>query len=129
MDICSLNWSDVNKYRFTFIQAIDSDFKDIAFIYPLKQPIVNELYQRLHDDSIIEALYVFGSATDIRCNVNSDIDVAVQLAFGYDTRDMRNRVSEIIQDICKWNADVIWINDLKCDERLYHEVMGGVRIV
>ncbi len=129
MDICSLNWSDVSKYRFTFVQIVDSAFEDIVYIYPSKQAIVNELYQTLCSNRMMDALYVFGSATDIRCNVNSDIDVAVKLSHVYDTKEVRNRISEVIQGICKWNADIIWINDLKCDERLYREIMGGVRIL
>lgn len=129
MDLRSLNWSDVSKYRFKFIQTVDSDFKDITFIYPSKQPVVNELYKRFRDNRFVDTMYIFGSVTDIRCNVSSDIDVAVRLYPDYNTKEVRNRVSELIQCICEWNADVIWINDLKYDERLYHEIMGGVRIV
>ena len=120
---------NVSKYRFKFIQTVDSDFKDITFIYPAKQPLVNELYKRFRDNEFVDTMYVFGSVTDIRCNVFSDIDIAVRLHPNYNTKEMRNRISELIQDICEWNADVIWVNDLKCDERLYCEIIGGIRII
>ena len=67
MDSCLMNWSDVCKYRFFFKNIVSSDLKEIIHIHPLKQDIVNTLYQSLSKLAEIDMVYIFGSATDIRC--------------------------------------------------------------
>ena len=72
---------------------------------------------------------LFGSAVNLRCNIHSDIDIVVRLNDGYVRRDVKNDVSEKIQILSGWKADILWYDELLPGERIYSSVLKGVQIV
>ena len=44
-------------------------------------------------------------------------------------RDVKNDVSEKIQILSGWKADILWYDELLPGERIYSSVLKGVQIV
>lgn len=102
---------------------------DMQRIYPLKQSIIYKLHKQLANDQRITAIVLFGSSITMQCNNNSDIDLAVRLNEYNVNNDTKNSVSEQIQELCNWNADIIWYDRLDKKDRIYHDICKGVQIV
>lgn len=65
----------------------------------------------------------------MRCTIYSDSDFAVRLSDDCVNKTVKSDVSEIIQEICDWTADVLWYDELDKDSQLYDNVLKGVQIV
>ena len=65
----------------------------------------------------------------MQCNNDSDIDLAIRLDSGFTDNDTKNDISEVVQEICKWNADIIWYDRISSSDRVYHEICKGVQIL
>lgn len=102
---------------------------DMKRIYPLKQYTVYKLHNTLSSRHEIASIMLFGSSVTMQCNINSDIDLAIRLNSNYLNTDNKNSISEIVQDICNWNADIIWYDRLDKSDRIYHDICKGVQIV
>ena len=124
----SVSWEAARhkKYRFPVIYA--TEMFEISRIHPLKQKVAIDVAKFVRESSEIEKAIVFGGATTIRCHSGSDLDVALKLKDGADTAAARDRISEGIQLITEWNADVIWLNDEEPGTQLYNNIEEGVLI-
>jgi len=116
--------SRFKQYEFPIIVKSNINLKRI---HPLKQRIVNNIYESLKDNKQIEEVYIFGSSTTIRCNKNSDIDIAIRLI--NDTKENKEVISDVINNICNYNCDIIWLNSIEKETKLYKNVERGLRIL
>lgn len=100
---------------------------DMSRIYPTKQRIIKNILSTLRSDDRINRLMLFGSSITMACNKDSDIDLAVDLKEL--TTSARNDISEKIQLACDWNADIIWMDHLSSDDRIYKDIMKGLVLI
>lgn len=124
----SVSWEEARhkKYRFPVIYA--TELFDVSRIHPLKQKVSVAVAKFVQECAAIEESFVFGGATTIRCHSGSDIDVAIKIKPERDSSELRDMISEAVQQLTEWNADVIWLNDEPVNSQLYRNVMEGVRI-
>ena len=122
----NMTWEEKRNKIFWFPQIVECDAFPIRRVHPLKQKEAKKLYEELNEDDRVAEIYIFGSSVNIRCHIHSDTDVAILLSD--DSRQIRGEISEKIQEICDWNADVIWLNGEDKNSRFYKEVLRGVRI-
>lgn len=114
-------------YRFPVI--VNNEYVDMSRVHPLKQKVIARLGEKLSDDINIATIMLFGSSITMQCNLQSDIDLAVRLKDSEASTDIKNSVSEKIQDICEWKADIIWYDRISKSDRIYHDICKGVQIV
>ena len=115
------------RYRFPIATTVSAPDDVISHIYPLKQKEVQSIIDEFRVDDRVDAIYVFGSSLNLRCNRNSDLDVCVMLRDP--SPSVKSDVSEKIGDICNWNDDVIWLDELISDSQLKKDCLDGVEIL
>ena len=115
-----------NEHKFYFQNITGTDHPWIREIHPLKQRLAAKIADLVQETNLCKRVIVFGSSISMKCNMYSDIDVAVELI--NDSRENRNYVSEIIGETSNWNYDVIWLNDLDKSERIWDSIKRGVVI-
>ena len=98
-------------------------------IYPTKQKLVASIHDALTPRTEVCSVMLFGSSVSMRCTYDSDTDLAIRLNDSFNTREVRNDISELVQEICEWNADILWFDSLSPSERVYHDICRGVQIV
>ena len=107
---------------------IESDeLVDMSRIYPTKQAPVKRILVSMRQDSRVATLLLFGSSISMACHRDSDIDLAVGLA--NTSVAAQNEVSEKIQLACDWDADIIWLDHLTPQERIYTEIQKGLTLI
>lgn len=114
-------------YRFPIIEKCDEI--DMSRIYPTKQKLVVDIHNALKPDKSIVSVMLFGSSISMKCTSKSDTDLAVRLDDNCLTHEVRNRVSETIQEICDWNSDILWFDSLSENDRVYHDICKGVQVL
>ena len=117
-----------DKY-YSFPVIVPDSKVNMKRVYPLKQPIVYELHNKLYSNHKITSIMLFGSSVTMQCNNDSDIDLAVRLNNDYINNDTKNTISETIQEICNWDADIIWYDRIDKNDKIYHDICKGVQIV
>lgn len=125
----SNSWEESKNKIYYFPVIIDNVNYECNRIHPLKQKKINEVYNYVINNSDISKVIVFGSSINIRCNKKSDIDIAISL--NQDSFNMTNKniISEKIQEICDYNCDIVWLNTLEKNSKLYNNIyMKGVTI-
>lgn len=122
----STSWLDAKDKQYIFPIVVDNNNYDVSRIHPLKQRIINNIYNVVSNDSRISKVVVFGSSTTIRCNKNSDIDIAIELN-NY-SNENRNDVSEKIQEVNNYNTDIIWLDKIKTGSNISNNINKGVTI-
>lgn len=127
--ILSNTWEDNKEKRFYFPVVIENNNYDCNRIHPMKQKEVNEIYNYAKGNNLITKVIIFGSSVNIRCNNKSDIDIAIEIKNTFFNRENNNDISEKIQEITNYNSDIIWLNTLDVNSRLYRNItMKGVVI-
>ncbi|MDO4961670.1 MAG: helix-turn-helix transcriptional regulator [Eubacteriales bacterium] len=120
----------VNKKMATVVHfpiVCDDEHIDMSRIYPTKQRLVKSVIDQVRPDKRLNKLILFGSSITMRCCRDSDIDFAVGLA---DCSDLaKNEISEQIQTICDWNADILWLDRLVPSERVYMDIQKGMVLI
>ena len=124
----STSWEDKKNYIYYFPVVVDNNNYDVKRIHPLMQKKVSQIYEKLKTNTDIKKIILFGSSTNIRCNSKSDLDLAILLKDDSFTKSKQNEVSEIIQDITEYNADIIWLNTIDLESQLYENIKRGVII-
>ena len=114
-------------YRFPVI--VDNEYVDMSRVHPLKQELVSRINNDISSDANVVSIMLFGSSVTMRCNKDSDIDLAIRLKEEVISDAIKNNVSEKIQEISDWKADILWYDRLTKDERIYHDICRGVQIV
>lgn len=121
--ILSNTWEENKNKVFYFPVIYQTDEYECNRIHPLKQRKVYEVYQLIKDNKLIEKLILFGSSVNIRCNNNSDIDIALKLKDDAFNKENQNKISEAIQEITEYNTDIIWLNTLDQTTELYKNIL------
>lgn len=92
-------------------------------VWPSKQRAVRDLYNHCKDDKNISELWIFGSSTQERCNVDSDLDVAYKYAGNSDSFCSFASTLDIN------GVDLIDLNTVAEYSRLWIQIHKGVRLI
>ena len=66
---------------------------------------------------------------NIRCNIKSDLDIAIKLKSNEFTKENQNTISEEIQEHLDYGCDIIWLNQIDKTSKLYSNIINkGVTI-
>lgn len=110
-----------------FPVVVSDEQVDMSRIYPTKQGCVKKILDSVRGDERIVGLYLFGSSITMACNRDSDLDIAVKLK---DLKnDARNDISERIQLACDWGADILWMDHLTREDRIYKDIVNGLVLI
>ena len=120
--VLSNTWETNKEKKFYFPIIVNNDNYDCQRIHPLKQRIVNEIYNYIKDNNMIEKAIIFGSSINVRCNKKSDLDIAVKIKEECFNNNSKNSISEEIQEICGYNSDIIWLNTIDENSQLYYNI-------
>lgn len=105
----------------------EDDVIDMSRIYPTKQRVIKDMVEQLRGDIRLKSLVLFGSSITIRCNKDSDIDLAIGLKEC--TEKVKNEISERVQLACDWGADILWMDRLSSEDRVYQDIMKGLTLI
>lgn len=121
----SNSWQENKEKEFVF--PIIQENKDINMsrFHPLKQKNINIIFNIVNKDSRIEKVIVFGSATNIRCNKDSDLDICITLKKDFVDNNSKNEISEKIQEAINYDADIIWNDRLNKETKIYNNIQKG----
>lgn len=119
--------SKSEKYYFKVLY--NSDKVDMKRVFPTKQLAVSRISQAFAGDKRLAYIMLFGSSVTMNCNKDSDIDLLVRLNKDYVNVETKNEISEKLQELCDWNADIIWYDRISPQERIYKNILKGVQIV
>lgn len=97
---------------------------NIDRIWPLKQRIVRDIYNKLAPMGIVSELWVFGSSTQERCNIYSDLDIAYKIKSGY-----QDNISDLLHGCDPNGYDLIDLNHVPVNSLLYGQILKGARII
>ena len=120
--VLSNSWQENKDKVFYFPIVVENLNYQANRIHPLMQRVVNDIYEYVKTNNSIEKVIIFGSAINIRCNNKSDIDVALKIRNECFNIEYKNKISEIIQEISNFNADIIWLNTIDKNSRLYENI-------
>lgn len=127
--VLSNSWEEVKNKTYYFPVIVKNDNYECNRIHPLKQAKVNELYKIMKENEIIEKIIIFGSSVNIRCNIKSDLDIAIKLKSNQFTKENQNTISEEIQEHLDYGCDIIWLNQIDKTSKLYSNIINkGVTI-
>lgn len=113
------------KIHFPIVTA--DEYVDMSLIYPTKQRAVENVIMSLRNDARVSSLRLFGSSITIACHKDSDIDFAVGL--NDISKDTKNDISEMIQSACDWSADILWLDRLSENDRIFQDIMNGLVLI
>lgn len=122
-------WEEQKNVKCIFQTLVDIPGVEVNRIHPLQQESVRNVCQALKGEERIKAVVLFGSSVNLRCTIHSDLDFVVQLKPEYINNEVKNDISEKIQEACNWNADVLWHDRIYTNKRLMDNVLKGVQIV
>lgn len=101
---------------------------DLGRVYPLKQVVVNKVHDILVKDNRIQSCILFGSSVTNRCHQNSDLDFMIHLKELANLEQNKLDISEMVQEACDWNADILWKDRIHPKDRIMQDILLGVRI-
>lgn len=125
----SHSWNDARDKKYAFPIIVASNNYDASRIHPLKQELTLKIYKKFKTDKRISELILFGSSTTIRCNNKSDVDFAIKLLPDYTNNSVKDEISEEIQKICEWKADIIWMDRIPEGSKIYNNISKGVKLI
>lgn len=114
-------------YHFPVI--VECNEIEMSRIYPTKQKLILDIHNALKPIEDVISVMLFGSSVTMKCTQHSDTDLAIRLSENSLTHEVRNYVSEIVQEICDWNSDILWFDSLSPSDRVYHDICKGVQIL
>lgn len=97
--------------------------KGMDRVWPLKQRAVRDLYNHYVTDSNLTELWIFGSSTQERCNLDSDLDIAYRYTGNAD--DFRLYASNLDPN----GVDLIDLDTVAEFSRLWIQIHKGVRLI
>ena len=118
----STSWQEKRNKAFIFPLIKENKNYDASRIHPLKQRIINDVYDLVSKDYRIKKVIIFGSSVNIRCNRNSDIDIGVLLKEDLFNIENKNQISEAIQKVTDYNSDIIWLNSIDKKSQLFTNI-------
>ena len=125
----SSSWNDARDKKYAFPVIASSDDYDASRIHPLKQELALKISKKIKDDKRVSEVILFGSSTTIRCNNKSDIDLAIKLKDDSISNSVKDEISEEIQMLCDWKADIIWMDKIAENSKIYNNISKGVKLI
>lgn len=122
-------WEKQKDYRNSFPVTCAHRTVPVNNIYPLKQKAAIAIHEAVKNDKRVNNIILFGSSVTMKCTRESDIDLSVRLFPEYVNYETKNEISEVIQESCDWNADIIWFDRINNNERIYQNILKGVQIL
>lgn len=122
-------WEEQKNVKCIFSVLVDIPGVEVSRIHPLQQEDVKKVFHALKGEERIKTVVLFGSSVNLRCTIYSDLDFVVQLKSDFINNEVKNDVSEKIQEACNWNADILWYDRIYTNDRLMDNVLKGVQIV
>lgn len=116
-----------NNSNIHFPIVVEDEYVDMSRIYPTKQREVKDVLEALRDEETVNDLHLFGSSITIRCHKDSDVDFAVGLTDF--SRTVKNHISERIQECCNWKADILWMDRLTEQDRVFADIQKGLKLI
>lgn len=129
MSRISNSWEDCKHKSFVFPKTVECSDFDIERVHPLHQAGAASIFNAVAHDERIDRVVLFGSSTTVRCHGKSDYDILVKLKDEFITVEMKNAISERIQDSVDWMADIIWYDRVDKESALFSDVKRGVSII
>lgn len=106
------------------VTCTECERKVLRRVHPLMQDNVRKIIQS-EDISHLE-LYIFGSSITMKCNLYSDLDIAVKTV-EFDTEAFF-RLQSCIAKLVDVPCDVVYLNSVDESDLLYDEIIKGVRV-
>ena len=122
-------WEEEKNVKCIFHTLVEIPGVEVCRIHPLQQEAVKNVFDALKGEERIKVVVLFGSSVNLRCTIHSDLDFVVQLKPDFINNEVKNDISEKIQEACNWNADVLWYDRIYTNKKLMDNVLRGVQIV
>lgn len=121
-------WEENRNKVFHFPIIVENNNFECDRIHPLAQKKINDIYNEIIKYDVIEKVVLFGSSINIRCNIKSDIDLAIMIKSEHFNRESQNLISEAIQEVADYNVDIVWLNTIDSSSQLFQNItlMGVV---
>lgn len=108
--------------------------KNIDNIHPLKQKKIFDFCQKLTDFPNIKRCWIFGSSTNNCCNINSDVDILLEINDSINMNsdegeDLECSIHKIIVKTIGTNFDLIYLNNLDKNKQIYKNILKTRRLV
>lgn len=116
------------QYRFKVLAGCETTKFRMERVHPLKQRLVMKIAEYVNNTPEISHVCIIGSAISMKCNIYSDLDLIIQLGSAYNSGEVKNKVSERIQELSDWNTDILWYDHLSEEDRIYQEIERGLFI-
>lgn len=123
------SWQNERRNHYVFPVVVGPQEFSVERIHPLNQAKVVDVYKILKSHAEVKEAYIFGSSTNLRCNVKSDVDIAILLDKPKDNMQLRAAIGEEISKACNWQCDIVWLCEEPKDSQLYQGIMQGERII
>ena len=106
------------------IECNDSEKHILQHVYPLMQSYVQQIMRSAFSN--VTKIILFGSSITMKCNIESDLDLAIQT----DTYDLQifYSVREIIERMIPIKCDILYYNDIVTEDQLFTEINKGLVI-
>ncbi|MCQ2776098.1 MAG: helix-turn-helix domain-containing protein [Bacilli bacterium] len=102
------NYKLKNDYNFKVI--IGNAFLNANRIYPLQQRKVRQILDEIQSNQNVIKVIIFGSSTNYRCNIDSDLDIYFELK--NDEKPFKN----------SYDFEIDYWNNFSVDSRLLKEI-------
>lgn len=126
-----MTWEEkcrVQYYSYPIVKGLPSVPFDLSMVYPLQQRNVVAVYELLMDNPHIKGVTVFGSSVSQKCNINSDLDLLIDVGdIGW---EYRTEISTQVGKVVSTPIDIIWADRLPKNSELYRDILWrSLRIV
>ncbi len=122
------DWCDDHIVLFPVLADCKGLPFDISRVHPIKQREVRDVYNLLRVNNNVLRVWVFGSAANMKCVWESDLDLAIEVSEDC-TAIERSNISADIGELCVNGHDVVWWDSLRYGSKFYGKVMRGVQII
>ena len=106
------------------IECNDNEKHILQHVYPLMQSYVQQIMRSAFSN--VTKIILFGSSITMKCNIESDLDLAIQT----DTYDLQMfySVREVIERMISIKCDILYYNDIVTEDQLFTEINKGLVI-
>lgn len=106
------------------VECRNEEKRILQRVYPIMQPYIQQILRSTFPD--VTKIILFGSSITMNCNIESDLDIAIQT----NTYDLQvfHTVREMIERMIPIKCDVLYYNDISQSDSIFMEVNKGLVI-
>ena len=106
------------------VECRNNEKRILQHVYPIMQSYVQQILRSTFPD--VTKIILFGSSITMNCNIESDLDIAIQT----NTYDLQvfHTVREMIERMIPIKCDVLYYNDISQSDHIFKEVNAGLVI-